>query len=181
MAKGQIFDLIVEGEEDIIASLKLMEKALQDSIPQALEDATKPTIAMMKRLAPKQTGALANSIRFTLGAAGGQARTTKGRNGPGSRGEGKTRIIGYIVAGGRETLKGGNPPTTKRRRKGAKHADKWNNARLQEFGTVKMPANPYFYPSWRATKAAVKKALAKAVRNALKTKTPSKPATSEAA
>lgn len=36
-------------------------------------------------------------------------------------------------------------------------------ARWQEFGTQDMPANPYFYVSWRASKKGAKRAIRKAI------------------
>lgn len=40
-------------------------------------------------------------------------------------------------------------------------------ARFHEFGTVKMPANPFFYPVWRKKKRGFKRRMKNAVRAAL--------------
>jgi HK97 gp10 family phage protein len=41
-------------------------------------------------------------------------------------------------------------------------------ARFQEFGTVKMTANPFFYPAWRANRKRVKGAITRAVKRAVR-------------
>lgn len=41
-------------------------------------------------------------------------------------------------------------------------------ARFQEFGTVKMPANPFFFPVWRARSKRVKARISRAIRKAIR-------------
>lgn len=41
-------------------------------------------------------------------------------------------------------------------------------ARFHEFGTVKMPASPFFYPVWRARRRSIKSRIARALRKAIR-------------
>lgn len=181
----------VTGDAELIRNIIAIEEHVQNEIPIALEEAaTKITIAMMKRLVPTDTGKLRDSIRFTFGRAQGEIRRTKK---PRSREGAKTRITGYIIAGDKTTMVGGGKPkptytnklTNKVHTRKGRAARFWQNARLQEFGTVKMKAHPYFYPAWRATKKAVAHQIMLEMRKAMKRirglQTPKATAESEAA
>ena len=48
------------------------------------------------------------------------------------------------------------------------HNDGYDYARAQEFGTQEMPANPFFFPIWRARRKDVRAAVNKAIKNAVK-------------
>ena len=41
-------------------------------------------------------------------------------------------------------------------------------ARFQEFGTVKMPANPFFFPVWRARRKRIKNRISRAVSKGIR-------------
>ena len=160
----------VTGTDELVQNIKRIEDALIAAAPKALEEGAAPVLDMMVRLVPKKTGTLARSIRFSLGAAGGAPKNFK-RN-PRSTRPGKTYIVGYIVAGDATTIAGGKskPPgrLNKRTGKRAKPAKGWQIARLQEFGTRKMKAHPYFFPSWRSQKAKVRTIIALAMNRAFK-------------
>lgn len=64
-------------------------------------------------------------------------------------------FIGRIVKAGDET-------TIVTNERGVR----FQNARLQEDGTVKMPANPYFNPAWRLVKTRVRGRVTRAIRKA---------------
>lgn len=106
--------------------------------------------AVMRALAPKDSGALAASIGWTWGAAP----------------EG-SMVLGTVAASPRAGLKitiyAGNAATMVTNARGAR----FQNARLQEFGTKTRPASPYFFPVWRANKARVKSGLTRAIRRGL--------------
>jgi HK97 gp10 family phage protein len=164
----------VTGEKAFIARIKAMEEMIETEAVVAIEEAANTiTIPMMKRLVGKDTHALEKSIRFTWGRFGGQLKTS-GK--PRSRKGRQTRVIGYIVAGDETTLVGGGTPSATFKNKGStkihtrkgRSAQKWQNARLQEFGTRKMPQHPFFYPSWRATRPAFKKKMIQVLRLAMK-------------
>ena len=74
----------------------------------------------------------------------------------------------------RQTVRAGGERTTRPVRKSAKgNAPTYDYALAQEFGTSDMPANPFFYPTYRAKRKAFKRALNAAVKKAVaSTKTP---------
>jgi len=160
----------VTGGDELVQNVKRIEDALIAAAPKALEEGAAPVLDMMVRLVPKNTGVLARSIRFTLGKAAGAPKTFK-RN-PRSTRPGKTYIVGYIVAGDATPIAEGKtkPPgrLNKAKTKRAKPARGWQIARLQEFGTVKMRAHPYFFPSWRSQKAKVRTIIKLAMNRAFK-------------
>lgn len=43
---------------------------------------------------------------------------------------------------------------------------RFQNARIQEFGTKNMPANPYFFAAWRPMRSSVRGSITRAVRRA---------------
>ena len=131
-------------------NLAEVEAAALAVVPAAVEEASKIPIAMMKKLVPKKTGKLMNSIRFSFGKGAGAPRTSKAPSGRGSRGEGKTRVVGYLIAGDKTTIVGSNAIQRKRKNKG--NPAKFQNAFIQEFGTQTRKAHPFFLPAWRATR-----------------------------
>lgn len=148
---GVLWD--VEGDADLVKNMAAIEAALLTIAPQALTDNAEITLRLMRALCPTETGLLKRSIRFEL-AREGEARTSIRRSGA----LGKTRVVGQIRAGDDSTIVPG-------RLRGGK---KWQLARLMEFGTQHMPAHPFFYPAWRATKRQVRKAIAAELRKAFK-------------
>lgn len=98
--------------------------------------------AAMRYLAPRDEGALVGSIRVE---DAGSIATRRGVRG----------FIGVVV-------KAGDTSTLAITASGGR----FQNAKLQEFGTQKMPANPYFYPAWRANRRRVRSGISRAVRKA---------------
>jgi HK97 gp10 family phage protein len=126
---------------------KVPEKIKRFVVDEIEKQAAK-VVADMKRLVPVDSGALRDSINWTWGDA------PKGSITLGTvRGRTNARISVTIYAGTRDKSLGS--------------ADAFY-ARFQEFGTVKMAANPFFFPAWRANKPRVNAALKRAVGRALK-------------
>lgn len=107
-----------------------------------MEEQAEKIVADMYRLAPHLTGDLAGSIQWTWGEAP-EGSMTIGQVGGGAK-YGAMRIT--IYAGGGEAF----------------------YARFQEFGTVNMPANPFFFPVWRLNKRRLRSAVSRAVSKAIK-------------
>lgn len=107
----------------------------------AMEEIAEEIVAQMYQVAPHVTGDLAGSIGWTWGDApkGSFTLGTVGKN------EYATMRI-TIYAGGGDAF----------------------YARYQEFGTVKMPANPFFFPVWRAKRKSVKNRITRAMNKAIK-------------
>lgn len=159
----------VTGTDELVANVRRIEEALIAAAPKALEDGAKPALDMMRRLVPKDTGQLARTIRFSLGAAEGAVKFGGKKRASQKRG-GRHYIVGYIVAGDETTIKKGSPPgrLNKAKTKRAKPAKGWQLARLQEFGTVKMKPHPFFYPSWRSQSARVRTLITLAMNRVFK-------------
>ncbi|PZU95622.1 MAG: hypothetical protein DI527_01025 [Chelatococcus sp.] len=67
-------------------------------------------------------------------------------------------------AGDRFYVKAGGPTTTRPVREGASAT--YDYALGQEFGTAKMPANPFFYPIYRYRRRAIRESISRAALNA---------------
>jgi len=107
----------------------------------ALEDVATDLVNQMRAVAPRQTGELAASINWTWGDAPAGAMvlgTVRGSD------YGTMRIT--IYAGGGDAF----------------------HARFQEFGTVKMAANPFFYPVWRTRRRGAKSKITRAISKAIR-------------
>jgi HK97 gp10 family phage protein len=136
---------MVKGSERLHARFKAVPKKIIDDVATAMETHAEKIVVDMRRLVPKRTLALHGSIGWTWGDAPkgaitlGKVRRASDRYG---------RISVTIYAGTRDKSLG--------------DADAFY-ARFQEFGTVKMTANPFFYPAWRAGRKAARSAIKRAV------------------
>lgn len=157
--------MAVEGLTAFQRKMALIPKSVTDELRKELEKQATELVAMMRRLAPKDTGALANSIDWTWGAAPAGA------------------IAIGTVAGSKDsvlriTVYAGGAVGTKRRQarsSGDRNSDKHRSgyfdsdvARFQEFGTKDMPANPFFFPSYRAKRRTIRSAMTRAIKRGLK-------------
>src|SRR5690606_25303855 len=100
--------------------------------------------AAMRHLVPRDDGDLLRSIRVEDASS---ITTRRGERG----------FIGVVV-------KAGDSSTAVTTATGGK----FQNARLQEFGTRNRPASPYFYPAWRMNRSRVRSGLSRAIRKAWK-------------
>jgi HK97 gp10 family phage protein len=116
-------------------------KSIRTNVRAEMEEVAGQIVAQMYGQAPQLTGDLAQSIGWTWGDApeGALVIGTVGKS------EYATMRI-TIYAGGGDTF----------------------YARFQEFGTVKMPANPFFYPVWRVHRRRVKGRISRALKKAIK-------------
>lgn len=110
---------------------------------EALEEVAEDLVRQMRAAARKRTGDLAKSIGWTWGDAPEGTMTIGTVAGSGSD-YATMRIT--IYAGGGDAF----------------------YARFQEFGTVKMAANPFFYPVWRARKRGAKSKITRAINKAIR-------------
>ena len=98
-------------------------------------------VSQMKVLVPVDSGALRDSIRWTWGSAPDGSMTIATVAGRKVQG-----IFITIYAGGGEAF----------------------YARWQEFGTKNMPANPFFFVTWRGNRRRVRSGITRAVSKAIK-------------
>ena len=116
--------------------LDRLPEAAKEQIKAAMAAQADEIVAMMKGLVPVKSGALRDSIGWTWGKA------PKGSS---------------IVAAVKASLGADMTITIYAGSHEAFYA------RWQEFGTQDMPANPYFYVSWRASKKGAKRAIRNAI------------------
>lgn len=128
--------------------LRRLTVTTQDEVRTAMEEAADAIVATAKNLVPVKTGRLRGTIGWTWGDAPRGAMVL-GQVGPRAR-VNEMRIT--IYAGDESTKVG--------------ERAQFQLARLQEFGTQNMPANPFFYVSYRAHKKSVKRRIRAASRKA---------------
>lgn len=121
-----------------------MPKRVEDAARKAMETGAEELVAMMKRLAPIDTGDLQMSISWTWGAAP-KGSVVLAKSEPDNKG---MRIT--IFAGSKEAF----------------------YVRFVEFGTTEMPANPFFWPSWRARRRDIRKRITVAMKKAVQAEFP---------
>lgn len=162
--------MAIEGLDRVTRRIALIPKRALEALAEQLETNAIALVAEMKRLAPKESGKLAGSIGWTWGDA------PKGSMTLGTVMSGRRKGRGFRVM--RITIYAGGTEATKRsqaRSSGTRIRDKNRSgsfdtdvAILQEFGTSKMAANPFFYPTYRAKKSAMKSAATRAFKKAVK-------------
>jgi len=139
---------MVEGTAKLRARFKAVPQKIIDEVARALEVEAAKIVGDMKRLVPVDSGALRESIGWTWGDA------PKGSISVGKvKGRKFDQVSITIYAGTRD--------------KGLGKGDAFY-ARFQEFGTVKMAANPFFYPAWRANKSSARSAMKRAINKAVR-------------
>lgn len=119
--------------------LKRLPQVARQHIKAEMEKAAEEVVGMMRRLVPKDNWDLHDSIGWTWGKAPKDAS---------------------VVAAVKATLGADMTITIYAGSKEAYYA------RWQEFGTQDMPAQPYFYVSWRASRKTAKRLVRKAHRDA---------------
>lgn len=155
---------MVRGRAQLRRRFARVPEVLRAELAKQLETEAEGIVAAMRSLAPKQTGALAESIRWEpLGGAGLGSfvqRSFRGR---------------AFLKTGVAIRAGGVPETSRQQQRGVTSSGRVRSgtfttdlARLQEFGTVRMPANPFFFPVWRAFRRGARGRLRAAFRRAVK-------------
>lgn len=132
---------MVEGVDALTRKLTVVIPAKVEAATRAaMEKGADELVAMMKRLAPVDSGDLRDSIAWTWGAAPRNS-IVLAKSSPDGKG---MRIVVY--AGD----------------------DFAFYARMVEFGTVKSAAQPFFFPSYRAMKKRIKSRVNRAMRKAIR-------------
>lgn len=127
----------VKGKEEFAAQIARLPKMMREEIARALRVSAEETVDVMRRFAPVKSGALRASIDYNFGAP------TKGVLSSASRSAKGDAELSVVMTAGDERA---------------------YYARMQEFGTQKMAANPFFYPGYRFGKKRAKSRLARAIR-----------------
>ncbi len=134
--------MAVHGFKELERKFDAIPEAMRKEVARKLEDIADDIVAQMYSLAPHRTGDLAGSIGWTWGESPSGSMTIG-------------HVQGNEYGAMRITIYAGD--------EGAFYAA------FQEFGTVDMPANPFFFPVWRANKKKVKSGVSRAVAKAVKT------------
>lgn len=133
---------MVQGLDKFNKRWKAIPENARKNVRAAMEDAANDIVEEMWSRAPQgETLQLGASIGWTWGDAPA-GTITIGK--VGKQEYGTMRIT--IYAGGGEAF----------------------YARFQEFGTVNMPANPFFYPVWRARSRRVKTRISRAISKSIR-------------
>lgn len=135
----------VSGLEKLKARLAKMSAEMKAPVKAALEKNAQQLMEMQKRFVPEDSGELRDSIRSEPGK----------------------HEFAIVVRAGGET-------TTKPIRK-AKNGSKveYDYALAQEFGTERMPANPFFWPAYRTLRKPMRARVNRAIRKVIKDNFPS--------
>jgi HK97 gp10 family phage protein len=136
---------MVQGVAKLTKKLTVtLPKRVEDATRKAMEKGAQELVEMMKRLVPVDSGDLRDSIGWTWGNAP-QGAAVIAQSAPDDKG-----IRLTVYAGNRQAY----------------------YARFQEFGTTKMPANPFFFPSWRALRRRIASRITREMRKAVKAEFP---------
>lgn len=122
--------------------LNAMPRIAKDEIKRALEQSANEIVELAKTLVPEDTGDLKDSIGWTYGKVPRGAMTL----GKVFASKLATDLTITIYAGNSEAY----------------------YARFVEFGTQKMSARPYFYPSYRANKKKAQSRIRRSITRAAK-------------
>jgi len=135
--------------------LDKIPKEIKEQVKREMERQADQIVVQMKAAVPVDTGALRNSIGWKWGKLGkGQTAIAQAKNAFGDE------MTLTIYAGDASTR--------------VEHGDGERQlARLIEFGTRAMKAQPFFYPVWRARKKKARATIRKSVGEAVKAATKS--------
>lgn len=149
----------VHGKEKYLKQIGALPFEILNEVRKALRVSAEETTDLMRRFVPddESTGApdLKSSIGFTFGGSGrAESEASSAAN----------ARLAKLDRGLAVTMYAGNNATLV---DGA-NGEKFQNARLQEFGRGGMPANPFFFPAYRLARKRVKSRLARAIRQGAK-------------
>jgi len=131
----------VSGLSQFRTRWQALPRKVRDAVKAELEAVAEDLVQRMRRAAPRESGRLADSIGWTWGDAPAGSMTV---GTVGGREHAAMRITVY--AGGKNAF----------------------YAVFQEFGTVNAPANPFFFPVWRARRSRAKARITRAINEAIR-------------
>lgn len=134
----------IKGKDEFLRQIAALPDAIRSEVRKSLETSADEATDVMKRFAPVKTGKLRASIGYSFGEAPKGTINTAAKAARAAKSE--IGLAVTIYAGSSEAF----------------------YARFQEFGTQKMPANPFFYPAYRLTRKRAKSRLSRAIRNGAK-------------
>ena len=153
---------MVNGISEVQAMFRRKAAAVRAAAKVSARQSGEEVASAMRYLAPVDQAALQKSIRVedldTVRLSGNKKGAYASREGSQSSRQTSNRTASYIgvkiIAGDASTLVTGARKT------------RFQNAKLQEFGTQNMAANPFFFPAWRANRTRVRSKLSRDIRKA---------------
>ena len=128
------------GLAETLAAMRRAKEAARAAVMPELEQSARDLTVTMRVLAPRDTGALEDSIEVTYP---GQSTPPYSQPG-GSRVAGETEVL--ITAGNADV----------------------RYAHLVEYGTFETDAQPFFWPAWRLSRKKIRDRIARRFRKELK-------------
>lgn len=128
----------VKNRDKLLRKLALLPKASKEGVRESLKQSAREITNLMEALAPEATGRLKGSIGWTFGDP------PKGSISIGRLQRGDLTVT--IYAGDEDAF----------------------YARWIEFGTIKMPAHPFFFPAFRALRRRARSRMARSINKAMK-------------
>lgn len=135
----------LERLEQLKDKIRAIPQQIRAPISAALAQSAEEITQFQRAAVPSDKGTLRSTIQWQFGGAAVG----------GKKGAILEDLMVVITAGG--------PPTEQHEKTG-----NYNYAAAQEFGTKKMPANPFFFPGFRLGKKRAKSRIARAANKALK-------------
>ncbi len=145
--------MTVIGLAALLKKMELIPVKVVEAAKAALEENAVEIVALMRKLVPVESGALRDSIGWTWGDAPAGSITIGTVKGGKADGRAYGSLVITIYAG------------TRNKSLGERDAF---YAGFQEFGTKNMPANPFFYPAYRAKRGSARARVTRAVKKAVK-------------
>lgn len=152
--------MAIQNRDRLLKKLAAIQGAPRTAIKAALDKSAAEIVAMQKSLVPRKTGALANSIGYSFGGFTADNANVRGVSG-GAGGDPDLTVI--IHAGDAKAfyaawVEFGTAP----------HPSGGKFEGTENPGT---PAQPYFYPAYRALKKRAKSRISRATKQAIKAQT----------
>jgi HK97 gp10 family phage protein len=137
------FTAKMSGAQALKKQLADLSPDIRKGVSAAMARGADRVVRRAQTLVPKRSGQLASTIHRT------DAKTDR-----------RGRMYVVIVAGSSATEETGSGGT-------------YQLARLVEFGTVKAPAEPFFFPAFRSQRSGIRTAIRRAIRAAVRRETSS--------
>lgn len=128
----------IERKAKLLAKMAALPKAVRAELHKALQVSAEEMADVVQRFAPLDSGALRASVGYKFGAFEADNANVRGVGTGGGAGDAELTVT--VHAGDKKAF----------------------YAAFLEFGTVRMAAQPYFFPAYRLTKKRVKSRISRA-------------------
>jgi hypothetical protein len=148
----------IKGKDAYLKQIAALPDAILEEVRKSLITSAEEATDLMKRFVPDDPTTPAPDLKTSIGFKfGSDAEESTSSNAANAR-------LAKLDTGLAVTMYAGNERTLVTNKEG----ERFQNARLQEFGTKEMPANPFFYPAYRFARKRIRDRLARAIRTGAK-------------